>query len=75
MTQSALNAPHEDGEALYTPAQLLKRSRLPRDFVYTALKSGELTAYNAGRQSRPRYYVRWADFKAWLETLRVTVKE
>ncbi|GAA5438151.1 hypothetical protein [Deinococcus aquaticus] len=75
MTQSALNVPHEDGEALYTPAQLLKRSRLPRDFVYTALKNGELIAYNTGRQSRPRYHVRWADFLAWRETLRVTVQK
>ncbi|PTA68999.1 hypothetical protein [Deinococcus arcticus] len=61
----------DDLEAVYTPAELWTRSRLPRDLIRTAIHSGQLPAYNAGRGERPRYFVRWGDFLHWRESLRV----
>ncbi|MVN85174.1 hypothetical protein GO986_00105 [Deinococcus sp. HMF7620] len=61
----------DDLEAVYTPAELWKRSRLPRDLIRTSIQSGSLPAYNAGRGERPRYFVRWGDFLNWRDTLRV----
>ncbi len=70
-----LSAAVEDMEAAYTPNELWKRSRLPRDLIRTAIQDGELPAYNAGRNGFPRYLVRWGDFLAWRETLRVGAKK
>ncbi|GHF32258.1 hypothetical protein HNQ07_000433 [Deinococcus metalli] len=64
----------EDGEAVYTPNQLWERSKMPRDLIRSAITGGYLPAYNAGRGDKPRYLVRWADFLAWRETLRVGQK-
>lgn len=61
----------EDLEAAYTPNELWERSRLPRDLIRAAIQAGSLPAYNTGRAARPRYLVRWGDFLAWRETLRV----
>ena len=61
----------EDPEAMYTPNQLWERSRLPRDLIRAAIQAGSLPAYNTSRAERPRYLVRWGDFLAWRESLRV----
>lgn len=65
------SAPVEDHEALYTPAELKRRSRLPRDLIYEAVNAGRLPAYNAGRGDKPRFLIRWGDFLTWRESLRV----
>ncbi|MHA0044452.1 hypothetical protein ACXXCZ_00280 [Deinococcus sp. PEB2-67] len=69
-----LAAARPDGETTYTPLELWKMTRLPRDLIYTAVQCGDLIAYNAGRGDRPRYFVRWADFVTWRESLRVVGK-
>lgn len=53
------------------PSQLVRRYSLPRDRVYKAINSGELSAYDVGSPARPAFLVRVADVEAWLETLRV----
>lgn len=71
MTTQTTPAHTPDGEKMYSPGRLRARSGMPRDLIYTSIKTGSLPAYNAGRGKKPSYLVRWADFEMWRETLRV----
>jgi len=56
---------------MYGPRELWRLSGLPRDRIYKAIASGEMTVYDAGSPTKARYMVSLEDFNQWLETLRV----
>ncbi|WP_040383035.1 hypothetical protein [Deinococcus apachensis] len=71
----AAPTPPEVEDRMLTPQALWKRYGLPRDLIYTAIHAGELPAYNAARQGKPRFLIAVSDFLTWRETLRVGAKK
>ena len=60
---------------MLTPTVLWKQSGVPRDLIYMAIHSKELTAYDMGSSKRPRFMVKPEDFQTWLNTRRVQGKK
>ena len=74
MTLNSASQPEAPAPKMYNPRALWSRYSVPRDLIYSAIKTGSLKAYNVGSPKRSRLLVRPEDFEAWLETLAIGAK-